>query len=80
MIKHNKEMKMVQAYMEWAARLYIELKLHCPMKYAYPSFLYPFIILYRLWTRKEKEIAIVSHAVFLYDTFATDCHSSGKTK
>ncbi|XVF39696.1 hypothetical protein PTKIN_Ptkin01aG0053600 [Pterospermum kingtungense] len=36
-----------------------------------------------LWTRKEKEIAIVSHSGFLYNTlssFGSDCHPSVKSE
>jgi hypothetical protein len=37
----------------------------------------------RLWTRKEKEIAVVSHSGFLFhtlSTFGNDCHPNLKNE
>ena len=45
----------------------------------YPAFPYCF----RLWTRKEKEIAVVSHSGFLFHTlsaFGNDCHPTVKSE
>ena len=42
-----------------------------------------FIIFFRLWTRKEKEIAIVTHSGFLFHTlssFGNDCHPLVKSE
>ncbi|XP_028105357.1 phosphoglycerate mutase-like protein 1, partial [Camellia sinensis] len=41
------------------------------------AFLTISFILYRLWTRKEKEIAIITHSGFLFHAlngFGNDCH------
>lgn len=49
----------------------------------FTDFSFPTFNLSRLWTRKEKEIAIVTHSGFLYHTlsaFGNDCHPSIKSE
>lgn len=49
----------------------------------FTEFSFPTFNLSRLWTRKEKEIAIVTHSGFLFHTlsaFGSDCHPSVKSE